>query len=348
MDILVIYQFCSFGGVERVLLNRAMAFKSLNYNITMSVGYLEDFGALNSFKKYVRDNHLDKEILPFLIPNDFSFAKKRYDIILIIDTPQILEKASSEQNVFIECHTPYIENRQYLKDLPQNIKGIIVPSKSFRSLLINEFPGLMDISVLPNPVPDEFFETKPVDNVFGERPLTYLARIDALKNFYEAVQIFESIQNYKDVFLMVIGQGETVDQKLALLGQKQSLGKTFLRGNISFDDVPILTSLVEQNRGVFISPSKGESFGLSVAEFICGRVPVLLSDIPAHQELVNYDDRFLYPIGNIGAAKKKLTNLLDNWDTMSTTITAYGEKFRYDSFINNWLLFLNEYGYNIE
>ncbi len=348
MDILVIYQFCSFGGVERVLLNRAMAFKSQKCNITMHAGYLQDFGALDSFKGYIRNNHLDNDLIPFLMPGDFSFSKKRYDIILIIDTPQILDKASSEPNVFIECHTPYIENRQYLREIPQNIKGIIVPSASFRSLLQSEFHGLPDISVLPNPVPGLFYETKRTQKVFGKRPVTYLARIDALKNFYEAVQIFESIKEYEDLFLMVIGQGETVDQKLSLLEQKNLVGNTFLRAKISFDDVPTLTNLVRQNRGIFISPSRGESFGLSVAEFICGKVPVLISDIPAHQELVNDDERFLYPIGDICSAKKKLTSILNDWDSMSISIAAYGEKFKYSSFINNWLLFLNEYGYNME
>ncbi len=346
MDILVIYQFCSFGGVERVLLNRALAFNSHDLKVVISVGYLQDFGALDSFKRYIQANHLEKNILPFILPSDFSFDQTKYDLIQIIDTPQVLGKTIASDSVFIECHTPYIENRQYLKELPKNIKGIIVPSKSFRSLLMAEFPELLDIFVLPNPIPDEFFGMVKTPNIYRKRPLTYLSRIDTLKNFYEAIQIFKSVQDREDIFQIVIGQGESLKHGISLLEQEHLMGNTLLRDKILFEKVPSLINLVRQHRGVFISPSKGESFGLSAAEFICGGIPVLLSDIPAHQELVNHDDRFLYPLGNIDCAREKLISLLVDWDAMSTTVTTYGDKFKNASFIKNWYLFLQKYGYS--
>jgi glycosyltransferase involved in cell wall biosynthesis len=342
MDILNIYQFCSFGGVERALLNRAMAFKSHDLKVAISVGYLHDYGALNAFRSYIKLNRLEKYLVPFLITEDYLFDKTRYDITLIIDTPQVFDKFSSNQNVFVECHTPNIENRQYLKELPENIKGIIIPSKSFQSLLLSEFPGLKHTFVLPNPIPEVFFAEQNGASVFTKRPVAYVARVDALKNYDEALQLFASIKDLDDVFFMVIGVGATFAERLAPLEKNGLLDRTFRREHIQFDAVPAMINMIRNHRGVFISPSKGESFGLTAAEFICGGVPVLLSNIPEHMELVNNDDRFLYPLGDVNTARRKLIQLLTNWDQSSSLVRTYRSKFKSDSFITSWNQFLQD------
>jgi glycosyltransferase involved in cell wall biosynthesis len=344
MDILAIYQFCSFGGVERVLLNRAIAFREYKLQVNISVGYLQDFGAMDSFKRYIQTHHLDQFINPFLISDFTTINLNKYDLILVIDTPQILDNTFRANNLFIECHTSYKDNRQYLQNIPSHVMGILVPSSSFASLLKSEFPGIKDIFVLPNPIPEEFSGTNSTPRIFGNRPLTYLSRIDALKNFYEAVQIFNSIQDRSDIFQIIVGQGETPNKIISFLGQNHLLGNTLIREKIDFENIPSLISLVKHHKGVFLSPSKGESFGLSAAEFIFGGVPVLLSDIPAHQELVDHDKRFLYPLGNINSAKLKLTNILDDWDNLSLVISSFGTKFINSLFIKSWINFLENYG----
>ncbi len=345
MDILAIYQFCTFGGVERMLLNRAAAFKNGGMDVVMSVGYLKDFGALDSFKKYIQGHGLEKYINPFLISNEANIDQSKYDLILVIDTPQILNKLVEYNDVFIECHTPYVENRRYLRHIPANIRGVIVPSKPFRRLVKKEYPLLPEILVLGHPVPVEFSKHQQSRNVFGKRPVTYLARIDDLKNFNEAVEIFQSIQDRSDVFQIAIGQGVTQPQWSELFKERQLLAGMYLRDSIPFDHVPALVNLVRQHRGVFLSPSKGESFGLSAAEFICGEVPILLSDIPVHRELVDNNQHFLYPLGDVNLAGRKLTRLLDEWDMMSEEVSLYREKFSYDVFISNWQHFLQHFGY---
>jgi glycosyltransferase involved in cell wall biosynthesis len=336
MDVLVIYQFCTYGGVERVLLNRAKAFKQKGMDVYFHVGYLQDFGALDSFKKYIQENDLERFLRPFLISPDFSFEKSHYDLVSVIDTPQVLDKKIPCRNLFIECHTPYVENRQYLKNIPRSVKGILVPSKTFCSTIRSEFPRVPEIFVLPNSVPDEFYDSTACPPIFERRPLTYLARIDELKNYSEALQLFASVQNRDDIMQIIIGQGATSKERLSVLKNTHLLEKTLLRDRIAFDQVPALVNLIRQHKGIFISPSKGESFGLSAAEFICGGVPVLLSDIPEHRELVNRDERFLYPLGKISIARRKLTQILDNWETLSHVISGYSTKFRGDKFVREW------------
>ena len=342
MDVLIIYQFCTFGGVERVVLNRAEAFKKSHRDINLSVAYLHDSGALNSFQDYIRAHNLDNRLNAFLIAGNFIPDLSRYDLILIIDTPQVLDRLSKLDNVYVECHTPYINNRQYLRKLPANIKGIIVPSQSFGDLIGSEFPDLPSIYVFPNLVPDMFFESSEnLDiEIFAKRPIAYFARLDELKNFDEATRIFELFLKDDDVMFIVIGNSADSEERIDDLKKRGLLAKTILRGGIDFDKAPYLINLVKQNRGVFISPSRAESFGLSAAEFISGGVPVLLSDIPEHRALIEGDEHFLYSLGELFEAKEKMNFLLKNWEEMNSQVAVYAEKFDGNTFVTAWDNFL--------
>jgi glycosyltransferase involved in cell wall biosynthesis len=340
MDVLVIYQYCTFGGVERLILNRATAFMKHRYNIITHVGYLSDSGALNSFKNYILKNNLQDIILPFLIPNNYSIINANYDLILIIDTPEILVRMSSFDNVFIECHSAYIENRQYLSSIPKEIRGIIVPSLSFKAIIQEEFPNLRSLIVLPNPVPNEFHTIKSNPISFNKRPLIYLARLDNLKNYEEAVQIFKLFKDRQDIMYIVVGEGATDSKVITTFEQLGLIENSILRDKMNFDQIPQLISLVKKANGIYLSPSKGESFGLSAAEFISGGVPVLLSNIPAHNALVANDEHFLYELNDVISAKFKIEKILENWESMSFSIAEHGEKFKDEKFIDAWKLFV--------
>jgi len=338
MDVLIIYQFCTFGGVERAVLNRAKAFRKYPQNVNISVGYLHDYGALQSFQSYIHANKLDDSLSAFLIGEDSFSNLDKYDFVLVIDTPQVFERILLAGNVYVECHTAYIENRQYLKMIPQYVRGILVPSESFRRILASEFPNLPPISVLPNPVSEEFFEIQSLNgnDFFPKRPITYFARLDDLKNISEATRIFKMFADAEEVMFFIIGKSPDEKALIHSLEHKGLIKKTLVRDGIVFDQAPFLVNLVKRHRGIFLSPSKGESFGLSAAEFISGGVPVLLSDIPAHKELVDNDERFLYRLGNIASAKKKIVNLLRDWDNMSVQTSIYAHKFREDTFLKAW------------
>jgi glycosyltransferase involved in cell wall biosynthesis len=341
MDVLIIYQFCSFGGVERTVLNRAKIFKKYQQNIHLSIGYLQDRGALSSFQTYIHANQLNDRLSAFLITADTWLNLDQYDIVLNIDTPQVFDRMLHAKNVFIECHTFYAENRQYLKSLPQNITRLIVPSEAFKALVVSEFPLLPSIFVLPNPVPEEFFNIPftPNERIFSKTPLAYLARLD--KNFAEAQLIFNLFAKDEKVMFAVVGKGAEETPLLNDFLNKKMIDKTFFRDQLDFDSVPTFIQMIKNHHGIFISPSKGEAFGLSAAEFISAGVPVLLSDIAPHKELVNGDEIFTYPLGNILAAKVKIINILKHWEDASNTMKSYGEKFQGASFINAWQVIVN-------
>ena len=343
MKIFYIYQLCSFGGVERVLLNRSKAFIQNGIDIHISVGYLYDLGALKSFQNYISENSLSAHISASLL-SDKSFANlDEYDFIFNIDTPHAFEFTRYAKNVYLECHTPYMESRQYLKEIPPNILGVIVPSLSFKKLLLREFEALPEIYVLPNPVAQEFFNIKTSESVFYQgRPIAYLARLDNLKNYTEALDIFQEFKDDNQIIYSIIGTGFDDDLFLKTLHNKQIMGKSFWRPKLDFDAVPSFIGMIREHRGVFLSPSTGESFGLSAAEFMSAGVPVLLSDINAHQDLVDYDQRFLYPLGDIHEASEKLRKILDDWDSTSNLVKKYAHKFQGEEFTKSWQSFIGE------
>lgn len=338
MDILIIYQYCGFAGVERAILNRALSFRKYHEDVRISVGYLHDTGALKSYQAYISAHQLEDYISVFLLTDRSLRNFDRYDYVFNIDTPQILESTRRVRNMVIECHTPYIENRQYLRTLPNNIRKIIVPSHSFKTLLLREFPNLPPIFVLPNPVSEGFY-TIPLlatDTIYAKRPVAFIARLDELKNFSEAARIFQLFATDEKVMFAVVGRGAKETHLIKNLQNRKILGKTFLRDSIDFDTVPAFIGMIRHHQGIFISPSKGESFGLSAAEFISAGVPVLLSDIAPHRELVEDDERFLYPLGDLVLAKRRITNLLEGWQHYSKIMESYGEKFKGDAFISAW------------
>lgn len=344
MDVLIIYQFCTFGGVERVILNRAHAFRKYGLDVTVSIGYLYDRGALSSFCSYIQAHNLQKKVIPFILPKGLDHEWDQYDIVFIVDTPQVFDASASAKNVHVECHTPYIRSRQYLRVLSPHIKSIITPSHTFKVLLESEFENLPEIHVFPNPIPDVYFNSAvPERSIFTHRPITYFARVEDLKNFNEAVRIFETLTDQAELMYWVIGENAGEKQIIQSLERKGLLHSSLLRDRVGFDQVPELIRLVKKHLGIFLSPSKGESFGLSAAEFISGGVPVLLSDIPSHVELVNADERFIYPLGDIFLANKKLLWLCENWEEASQIMTVIGKKFESIHFIKAWNSFIKKY-----
>jgi glycosyltransferase involved in cell wall biosynthesis len=338
MEVLVVYQFCTFGGVERMLLNRAIAFKNAEIDVKLSIGYLHDSGALQDFQGFVAAQDLSSGVDPFIIesPAD-SRLRREYGLILVIDTPDALPYLSGRRNLYVECHTPYRQNRKYLDRIPKSVRGVIVPSDSFGHLIQGEFPRLPPLHTLSNPIPGDFFDCPaPGARIFAKRPIAYLGRLDELKNAREAFQVFRQLAQVAEVMFFIVGQGAAEPDTLKTLSAAGILGKAFIRNNLPFESVPSLVGMVKASRGAYFSPSKGESFGLSVAEFMAGGVPVVVSDIPAHRELVDGDERFLYKLGDIDAAARGVSSLLEHWDAMSKLASRYAEKFRQDRFVQQW------------
>ncbi|WP_285396534.1 glycosyltransferase family 4 protein [Lysinibacillus sp. fls2-241-R2A-57] len=332
--VLYVYKWATMGGVERVLLNRALAFKASNFDVAQDVFFLHDSGGKKLLNRYIEEKSLGRYLK---IVEDF--IPEKYDTIHPIDTPEIFKMVKNYEKILFECHTAYAENRQYLAELPMNIKGLIVPSKKFKSDILQELPLRLreKIFVFRNFIPESMFE---VDEINSEKlnkiPITYIGRIDKLKNVEESVEIFNLLQKkLGDKFLLIVAGPLTSEVDLFKLVEKKGILNRFIYlPPIAFDKIPKLLKQVKENNGVVISSSKGESFGLSVAEAIVYGIPVIASHI--HSHLVNDNRMFLYQLNDIEEAVNKIEYILNNRYNCMQELTTLKKDLTDNAFLQDW------------
>ncbi|KJD37389.1 hypothetical protein QD46_25135 [Paenibacillus polymyxa] len=343
MKILLIYKWATMGGVERVFLNRALAFKEYKIDIKMDVYFLHNGGGLENFKQYI-----DKFNLNDIIRVVADVHPSEYDYIMPIDTPEVLDRSIDPKKLLIECHTPYKPNRAYLKKIPDETSKIIVPSIPFRNRLLTELPEKFKskVFVLRNSLAEVSMPGE-CCTIWRKRPIVYIGRLDIHKNVEEVIKIFcELRRKIGDDFLLILA-GPIVEMDLNFneLVQKYGIGDRLIYlPPINFEKVRVLLNIIKNHKGIFISASTGETFGLSVAEALQAEVPVILSDIEEHRFLVNDDEDFIYPLGNIDIAVKKIESLIINYDTCTLKTQDYTDAFKTSTFLDDWLLLLNELG----
>lgn len=337
LKLLYVYKFATFGGVERVLLSRAEAFKQYGLPIKIALFFFEDFGALDSLKKYI-----DSEKLSDFVTIVTDFRENDYDYIISIDTPEIVKYKISSSRLRFECHTPYLRNRRYLSRLPEKVRLITVPSLAMKNCVEQERPELKGkIVVVRNYVKDDPACHEVPEVFWGKRPLLYLGRMDEHKNIREVLDIFERYRNCyaDDLMLVLVGiVVESIDLQ-GELRQRHLIDRSILLPPVRFDRVQKIYSIVRAHKGVFISSSQGESFGLSVAEAMVSGLPVLLSGIDPHVDLVRGEMDFLYPLGNAVAGAVKLRNILRSYDEMQKKIDGLCDQFSMATFIEDWQRF---------
>ena len=325
------------GGVERVYLNRARAFKKHGIDVKQDVFFFHDSGGLNNFRHYIKHFLLEDYIN--VVP---EIDEKEYDLIFVCDTPQAFDYIKDTSKIIVECHTPYDDSRVYLPSLPKNIAGVVSPGRTFMDTVVRkEIPGVFAdrLSILPNFYIKNGQENIPPTKIWAKTPICYIGRMDALKNTKELLDIFALLRKKlnDDYFLLLVGdvRPHYIDIKEAIKKLKIEDRVAYYR-QIPFEKVDDLLTIIRQHRGVFISPSLGESFGLSALEAMANEIPVLLSDIECHKPLVNNEPAFLYRSGNLNEAAKRVTNLFSEYDGLSKKAKQMAEKHCSDSFIEAW------------
>lgn len=341
MKILLAYAYCTFGGVERVILNRVEAFIKANLDVQVDVVFLHDLGGLGAFNHYLQKNGLQQRLRVLVaeereIPSHLD--RNNYDAVFNIDTPNLFETFSRAKRQFVECHTPYAENRAYLKRMPADISTVIVPSKCFEERIKRELPKGVRTHVLPNGVADAFYHCREWQpkRFFRRRPVAYMARLDRLKNIDEALDVFQRLNGRDDIFFIIVGAGAIESHFIRKLEKLELLEKSVIRSKIPFDRVPSFLALLRGHRGVFLSPSKGESFGMAVAESIVAGVPVVASAIDEHRELLNSDEAFLYRLGQTVKASAQVAQCIDEWDEATAKLDGMIDKLGHERFLHGW------------
>ena len=324
MIVTYLYQWATIGGVERVILNRALALKILGVKkYKFRVLYIQDAGGLNSFKRFIDLYDLNDIIVEVGILNKHLLENN--SLYSVIDTPGVIKTLNKyNKPYFVECHTPYIQNRQYLKNLDSDVL-VAVPSNHFRETVINEAPHIKNVLVLRTPIQSEKPHKEITLPKYKGRILAYIGRMDELKNFIYILDAFEKLvyDFHKDGFYLLLVGPYSIEYNIYKeLSKRRILNKTILLPAVGFDKTNDLLRALKKDGALVVSASKGESFGLSSAEAILCDVPVLLSDITAHRYLVKDNQQFLFKLDNCADLAKKIINIDTDFETYKHSLLS--------------------------
>jgi len=343
MRILYVYKWATMGGVERVFLNRARVFKQHNIKVVIDVYFLHDSGGLKNFNQYIR--HFGLEDYLNVVQ---GFNEQDYSIIVTFDTHEIFNVLSDFSKVVIECHTPYEEMREYLSSIPKNVAAIVSPSAAFKdAILIKELPSVFHdkLYVLPNFCLDNNDDNTPY-RIWAKIPICYIGRMDSLKNTMELLEIFGRLRmKVNDSYILILA-GNIASNYIDLNSVIKQLGiedRVLYFPPLPFEKVDELLKTIKYHQGIFISPSRGESFGLSVLEAMTNGVPVVLSDIECHSALVGGDRDFLYELGNINEAVAKIEMIKNNYDDSARKAEEFSRRYNCEYFLEQWSMFIAKF-----
>ena len=340
-----IYPWATFGGVERVLLNRAMAFKQYLPSVIADFYFLHDSGGLLPLAAAI--NQYGLECTSSIVHS----LERSYDLVFIIDCPQAINFCvQRSQRYVVECHTSYEENRNYIANLPDSCERVITPSVVFSNLIKNEFPKLKArVSELRNFVPWDIQESKSIiESKFPswtKKPILFFGRLDHLKDPLALLNAFQMLERRRKGEFMLLFCGP-ISQEIDLPKEisKRSLDSfSVVLPAIPFASAGRLFAAVSRAGGLFVSPSKGESFGLSAAEAISSLVPVVLSDIEAHVNLVRgFEKKLTYSTGDDAQLSIRIETVFDDYDNACEAVAIARNLFSATSFIDDWKLLFKE------
>jgi len=342
-----VYPWATFGGCERVFINRALAFKQYLPETTVDFYFMQDAGGLSAFSSALKEYQLNGSA------SLVDSLDREYDLISLVDCPQAIDVCSKKAAPYIvECHTPYEENRKYLFDLPEKCKFIVTPSMSFSKLVKNEFPSLADsVVVLRNFVPWDISLSRANSNIelpaWSRKPILFFARMDKLKDPISLLDAFEVLEKRrkKEFMLLFCGPLSPEINVHKEISKRKLDGVSVVLPPIPFASAEALMNAVASAGGVFVSPSRGESFGLSAAEAISSVMPVALSDINEHADLVgNHKALFTYPLGDREALTDRIEYLFDHYADARNAAMQARNAFSAKSFIEDWISLLDRMG----
>lgn len=345
-----VYPWATFGGCERVLINRALAFRQYFPEILIDFYFMHDAGGGQAFRLALKKYGLEDTT------SIVTSLDRNYDLVSLIDCPQAIELCENRsQRYIVECHTGYQDNREYLQKLSSSCEQVVVPSLSFKTLIENEFLSLpTSVSLLRNFVPwgIDFFELSQKISLpaWKRKPILFFGRLDRLKDplsILDAFQILESRRKGEFMLLICGPKNPEINiEKELLMRSLDSI--SLVLPPVSFTSSRALLNAVADSGGIFVSPSQSESFGLSAAEAISSIIPVALSDIKAHVDLVSgHESMLTYPLGDTEKFAKCIENLFDHYDVARKAVTSVRNSFSTEIFLEDWKKLMKKLGITI-
>jgi len=313
VKVLFVYRYLTLGGVEAVVRARVRGLEA--QGIEAHAWFLQDGVGRSLFDKVPDRLHIGGV-------NDLERYLEGWppDVVSVIDTSEVLEMiagVSTRVPVVLECHTPYAENRVYLQWASRGLaRMVLVPSRHQADRIRSKAEKLAPIRVVPNPVGEHFLSPLATDFPADGRPIVaWIGRLDYLKNWTRFLDIGGAIlRSEPQVRFWLIGDSPWRSTTRLLLGRSRRSGVLgslrWFRG-LSHDRLPRFLDAVRSSGGLVVSTSRGEAFGMTIAEAMARECAILAPNEGPFPEYVR--DRvngLLYKPGSVTDAADRARQAL--------------------------------------
>ncbi len=319
MKILFVYQICSFGGVETVLRNRAVALAALGHDVRIVL--LEDLGGGATF-----DGLDGVEIAPGDQRLRQLLDAGGFDVVSTIDTPSaapIIAASRFAGRVVAEVHSNNFANMGYLEQIGSSpAQRIVVPSAYEGELIRREYPAVaasgLPVSVVPNPVDTTLFRFAPPSRPPLSPILAWVGRFEEQKNWRHFLEVAAVVTRRRaECAAIVVGGLAAPDAVKNEFRERVSaldlMGRLRWIPSLAYARMPALYSAVAASGGCLVPTSSFEPFGMTVLEAQACRCPVVASRTGGLAEIIDEARSGLgFPVDDTDAAAAQVGRVLDD------------------------------------
>ena len=333
LKVLFVYKYLTLGGVETVL--RARLDSLDRHGIEAHAWFFYDLGGRSVFAGR------EDRIRIGAVEECLAAAGDGFDLLVSIDTEEVFPllkpaRGAAFPRLVVECHSPYLENIEYLRGLAAyHPAAVFVPSDYQRRIVRERLGEGVPVRVVPNPLRDAFVEEPAPFPAPVPRPVVaWIGRMDDLKNWTGFVEIAGRLVQRdprKDIEFWIAGKPVAAEggEDLRKRGTEAGiLGRLKWFRGLPHARVPAFLDAVRDSGGVVVSTSRGESFGMTVAEAMArGCAVVTPARAPFTEFVTDGETGLLIPLTGpncIETASEAIAALLND----SGRRTAMGKRAR--------------------
>jgi glycosyltransferase involved in cell wall biosynthesis len=313
VKVLFVYKYLTLGGVEAVL--RARLDGLAASGIEAHAWFFHDYGGRSIFHGREESLHVGP------VGECLAFARERgFDFLSSIDSEEVLPgfaDNAERPRLIMECHSAYLANIEYLRGLAAyRPAAVFTPSEGQRRLVLERLGRGIEVRVVPNPLRRELVAEPPPFPAPPPRPvLAWIGRLDDHKNWQGFLEISGLLgQRNVNHEAWIIGKPMEADGAARLLERARAervLRRLRWFGALPHGRIPGFLDAVRDSGGVVVSTSRGESFGLTIAEAMARRCAVAAPDHSAFPEFVHPERTgSLFIPGSVESAADRIQELL--------------------------------------
>lgn len=290
MKILYIYKYAILGGVTTQLVNRISYLKE---HIECHVLYIQDHGGTKAFRDF---NNIKVERNTSKIAEYID--REAFDFVICIDTMEAyeaLKKCKHKPVVISEVHTT-TSNLEHLKEVKREMPmdAFITPSNYLKDRILNEY-GYAEAKrcyVVENCLDTEVFHTQYKVDKPSKKIIGWIGKLDDHKNWRKFIGMMtQLIVTNKEIEIWLVGgytaPQYTVQDFIKELDTCNLMDYVKWYPYIEYNEMPRLYRQIALSGGCTISTSKNESFGMTAAEAMACKCPLVMPSVGALPEVMD-------------------------------------------------------------